>query len=101
VTAADLEQRIARDGIVVLAVADWTAIASEFDEVERHDTMMAGPLVIIRLAHGLAAVEQPKPTERVVRHLSDAAAAGEFVEHRMAQYEKMWDGCGCRVRYYE
>ena len=99
-TAADLERRIAKDAIVVLTVPDWTAVAAEFDEVERHDTMMAGPLVIIRTAHGLAAVEQPKPTERVVRLLGDPAVARQFVADRMALYERMWDGCGCRVDYY-
>jgi hypothetical protein len=101
VTAADLEQRIARDRIVALAVTDWTAVAAEFEEVERHDTMMAGTLLIVRTSAGLAAVEQPQPRERVVRLLGNSTAARGFVDHRMAQYEKMWDGCGCRVRYYE
>jgi hypothetical protein len=32
---------------------------------------------------------------------NSAVAAQQFVADRMAQYERMWDGCGCRVRYYE
>ena len=98
--AGELEQRVAQDRILVLTPAEWAAVADAFDEVERHDTMMAGSLVIVRTAHGLAAVEQPKANERVVRLLGDAAAARQFVTDRMAQYERMWDGCGCRVDYY-
>ena len=101
VSPAELEKRIAKHEIAVLETADWTAMADAFDEVERHDTVMAGPLVIIRTAHGLAAVEQPTPSERVVRLVGSAAAAQQFVTGRMAQYERMWDGCGCRIRYYE
>ena len=97
--AAELEQRIATDHIVILAAADWAAFADAFEEVERHHTMMAGSLVIVRTAHGLAAVEQPKANERVVRLLGNAADTRQFVNDRMAQYERMWDGCGCRIDY--
>jgi len=100
VNAAEVEERIAKDRILILTPSDWVSIAEAFDEVERHNTMMAGSLVIIRTAHGLAAVEQPKASERVVRLLGDAEAARRFVADRMAQYERMWDGCGCRVDYY-
>jgi len=49
----------------------------------------------------LAAVEQPRPDERVVRALGDAEAVRAFVHARMEKYERMWDGCGCRIDYYE
>lgn len=98
--AAEVEQRIAKGSILVLTPADWAAVADAFQEVERHNTMMAGSLVIVRTAHGLAAVEQPKASERVVRLVGDEAATRQFVTERMAQYERMWDGCGCRVDYY-
>jgi len=27
--------------------------------------------------------------------------AAKFVEERLDIYEKMWDGCGCKVKYYD
>ena len=34
--------------------------------------------------------------ERVV---ADLEAAGRFVDNRLAAYDRMWDGCGCKVDY--
>jgi hypothetical protein len=36
----------------------------------------------------------------VIRRLADEAAAARFVADRLATYERMWDGCGCRIDYY-
>ena len=33
--------------------------------------------------------------------IDDILNYGEANTGQMAQYERMWDGCGCRVRYYE
>jgi hypothetical protein len=99
-SAEELERRLADERIVPLAVNEWDLLAGEFEEVARHHTMVAGNLLVVRTRAGLAAVERPTPDVRVVRLLGDAATAQSFVEHRMAQYERMWDGCGCRVDYY-
>jgi hypothetical protein len=99
-SAEELERQLADEQIVPLAVGEWEALAGTFEEIARHHTMVAGDLVVVRTRAGLAAVERPTPDERVVRLLGDEATAQSFVEHRMAQYERMWDGCGCRVDYY-
>lgn len=100
-TADELRRALQAAPIVRLAAAEWDAIAPAFEEVERHHTVVAGSLVIIRADGALAAVEQPRPDERVVRRLDGEDAARAFVRERMDQYERMWDGCGCKVEYYE
>jgi hypothetical protein len=99
-TVGELERRLRDQRIVLLPRQDWDVLAGAVEEVERHHTMVAGDLLVIRTAHGLAAVEQPAPNERVVRLLGDAEAVRTFVNDRMALYERMWDGCGCKVDYY-
>jgi len=44
--------------------------------------------------------EESKPGEYVVRPLDDEKKAEEFIQERMRMYERMWDGCGCRIDYY-
>jgi len=100
VTADELREALRAGPVVRLSAADWETMSGTFEEVEHHHTVVAGSLVIIRVNGVLAAVEQPRPDERVVRALGDAEAAGAFVHERMEQYERMWDGCGCRVDYY-
>jgi hypothetical protein len=78
---------------------DWAAMAASFPEIERHATGVAGDLLIVRTGAGLAAVELPTDAERIIRPLADAEAARRFVDERLAQYERMWEGCGCRIDY--
>ncbi len=94
-TADELERRLRSERIV-----PWAELADEFEEMQRHDTLVAGQLLIVRGEAGLAAVEQPSPDERVIRLLSDEEQAHRFVADRLEQYERMWDGCGCKVDYY-
>lgn len=99
-TPEDLRRTLLTEPIVRLAAAEWEAIRPGFEEVERHHTVVAGSLVIIRVGEALAAVEQPSAEERVVRRLDGEEVVRAFVRERMEQYERMWDGCGCKVDYY-
>ena len=100
-TAHELREALHAGPVVRLSALDWDAMAGAFEEVERHHTVVAGSLVIVRVDGLLAAVEQPRPDERVVRALGNEEAVRAFVRERMEKYERMWDGCGCRVDYYE
>ena len=99
-TIEELRDRLDAEGIVPIPVAVWSELASEFEEVERHPTFVAGDLLIVRGGARLAAVEEPSVDERVIRRLADAEEVRRFVQQRLDQYERMWDGCGCRVDYY-
>jgi len=54
----------------------------------------------VRGRAGLAAVERPGAGRRVVRPLPDEEAVRRFVADRLTAYERMWDGCGCKIDYY-
>jgi hypothetical protein len=99
-TAEELTRQLMAEKIVSLSADEWARLEGGFDEVERHPTMIAGDLIIVRGAAGLAAVEAPVPERRVVRLLSNSEAVRGFVKERMEQYERMWDGCGCKIDYY-
>jgi len=98
-TIEQLDARLDAERIVDLPAATWNHLAPAVEEVERHATGLAGDLLIIRSAGGLAAVEQPAPDRRVVRRLAGAAEARTLVARRLETYDKMWDGCGCKVDY--
>lgn len=98
-TLEELDRRLGSDGIVSLESTEWEALKGDFEEVERHPTFLAGDLVIVRDAVGPVAVEEPSSRERVLRRLAEEEVRA-FVEDRLETYERMWDGCGCKVEYY-
>ncbi|MBW2454866.1 MAG: hypothetical protein JRI68_10160 [Deltaproteobacteria bacterium] len=94
-----LLERLEAGQIVLLDRAEWVAASAGFEVVEEHDTRLSGMLQVVRSAAGLAAIEQPKPDQRVVRPLADMDAARAFVTDRLETYDRMWDGCGCKIDY--
>ena len=90
---------LGRGAIATLKASDWESLAAGFEVLESHDTQFAGMLLVVRGPSGLAAVEEPSAAVRVVRPLADESAARAFVAQRLALYERMWDGCGCKVEY--
>lgn len=98
--AGSLERRLARERIVVLSSDEWQRVAGRFEVVERHDTKLAGLLLLVRDRSGLAAVEQPDPARRVIRRLGGEEQARAFIRDRLETYDRMWDGCGCKIDYY-
>lgn len=99
-TQSEFKELLGSQPVVIIAPADWPDLSAIFTEIERHDTGFAGALVLLQSEEGLAALEQPSAERWVVRRLGDRSEADRFVQDRLAQYERMWDGCGCRIDYY-
>lgn len=99
-TPDELRGRLGETGIVPLSAEEWRELARAFSEVERHNTRLAGDLVIFRDKERFFAVEEPSRDARVVRGLEDEGRVRGFVSKRFEEYERMWDGCGCKVEYY-
>jgi hypothetical protein len=100
-TPEEIDRRLNEDGIVPVPPEQWPELAEHFEELERHDTFVAGDLVILRGRAGIAALEQPSSTQWVLRSLPSIEEAARFVRERLDQYERMWDGCGCKIDYYK
>jgi hypothetical protein len=63
------------------------------------DTGLAGPIRILRLKGRMVIQEQTPDGEVLLRGATTRDSAEAFVDGRLADYERMWDGCGCRIDY--
>jgi len=100
-TEQEFIEKIQGGGTVPLSREEWESVSDAFEVVERHNTQLAGDLLIIRVGGELAALEAPSRDARVARLLSGEEEARAFVGRRLEEYERMWDGCGVKVEYYE
>jgi hypothetical protein len=97
----EFRRRLELGGTVPLSALEWKALEGSFPVEERHQTQLAGELLIVRVGEDLAAVEAPSRDARVARILGGPDEARAFVSRRMEEYERMWDGCGVKVDYFE
>ncbi len=70
------------------------------DVIRADDTCVAGWIRILRINDHFAVQEQTPDGEILVRRLISREAAERFVEDRLNDYERMWDGCGCKIDYH-
>jgi hypothetical protein len=100
VDCSELERRLDVGEIVRLTRDDWNSCCQRYAVVEQHDTGLRGELLIVEHPTGLAVVEEPSPTERAIRPIASLADAHQLLTDRLATYDRMWDGCGCKIDYY-
>jgi hypothetical protein len=64
------------------------------------NTMISGNIYLLKVCNNIIVIEQSDKNELLARIFSFEDDAEAFVKDRMETYEKMWDGCGCKVKYY-
>ena len=86
-----LEQ--ARIGRVVAVLKESLAPLLERTETVREDnTSIAGLIRTLRIGDHLLVQERTPEGDHFVRRVASEGAAQRFVEARLADYERMWDG---------
>jgi len=97
---AGLEKIIRGKKVTILDREQWKQIEPRLEVLERHDTGAKGEILVIKWGESIAIVEQPKPSEFVLRPMEGMDRVKIFVEQRLAAYDRIWDGCGCKIDYY-
>ena len=97
----DLPRRLERRAIVALQADDLSDLLDLADTLCEENTSIAESIRILRIDGRIMVQEQlPDTKEVVVRELSSRKEAELFVEKRLKAYERMWDGCGCKIDYF-
>lgn len=68
--------------------------------IER-DTFISDKIRLLKYEDELIIQEKSTKDELLIRSINSKKEAEEFINQRLEIYEKMWDGCGCKVDYYE
>ena len=56
---------------------------------------------ILKYDNSIVIQELSDKNEVVLRLAGSIESAVLFVQKRMETYDKMWDGCGCKIYYYK
>ena len=65
-----------------------------------NDTYISDKIRLLKIDNELIIQEKTTKDELLIRSINSIKEAEEFINQRLEIYEKMWDGCGCKVDYY-
>jgi len=93
---ADLHHR----GLVAIDRGTLLELIDAADVLREDDTHLAGWIRILAVGDSILVQEETPKGEVLVRRMPSRESADSFVDLRIQSYERMWDGCGCKVDYY-
>jgi len=94
------QDRLAASRVLKVTEAELHELLEAAEVLSDRDTLVAGHLRVLDLS-GLVLVQEETPEGKLlVRQAESVEAAQALVADRLATYERMWDGCGCKVDYY-
>jgi hypothetical protein len=64
------------------------------------DTHISDKIRLLKLNDELILQEKTTKDEYLIRIMKSKKEAEKFIKQRLEIYDKMWDGCGCKVEYY-
>jgi hypothetical protein len=65
------------------------------------DTYLSDFIRVIRYDEKLFIQETTFKKEIIIRKMDSMKEVDFFVKERLDFYERKWDGCGCKIDYYE
>jgi hypothetical protein len=65
------------------------------------DTRIRDMIRILKVENHFFLQEKTNLGEIIIRQFDSEEDALKLVNERMEIYDKMWDGCGCKINYYE
>ena len=86
---------------VIIPSNELQRFLDEVEILDETDTCMSDFLRIVAYDGHVLVQELSPKDEVIIRPMNSIESARKFIAGRMDIYEKMWDGCGCRVNYYE
>jgi len=85
---------------VYFPVKELDSILSESEILFEHNTLISDFIRIIKIDDRIIVQEKTDKNEIALHLFENLRKAKKFVNERVDIYEKMWDGCGCKIRYY-
>jgi len=69
--------------------------------IQEENTYISDKIRLLEINGNLILQEKTTKGEYLIRIINTIKEAKELIKDRLEIYEKMWDGCGCKVDYYQ
>ncbi|MGD8895608.1 MAG: hypothetical protein PVJ73_06200 [Acidobacteriota bacterium] len=96
----DLIDQMDSRAVLTLEREDLPRLLEVAETIRADDTGLSGWIRILSIDGRVAVQEQTPDGEVLLRRLASRETAERFVDGRLASYERMWDGCGCKIEYH-
>jgi hypothetical protein len=86
---------------LIIEESDLKSILESCEILRTEDTHLSNLIRLLKYNDNLFIQETTFKKEILIRKLNSIEDADRFIQDRLDYYERKWDGCGCKIDYYE
>ena len=86
---------------LIIKEEELQAVLDNSELIRIEDTHLSDFIRLIKFDGILFIQELSLKSEIILRKINSLDDADKFIQERLDFYERKWDGCGCKIDYYE
>jgi len=86
---------------IMITEEELSFVLNNAEIIRTEDTHLADFIRIIKYDDNIFIQEITFKKEILLRKINSLDEADKFLQERLDFYERKWDGCGCKIDYYE
>ena len=94
-------KRFRTEKYIVISASELTELLKSSKIIFEQDTKLRDFIRILKVSDLFILQETSNNGEIIIRSFKNVIEAMNLVNDRLQVYDKMWDGCGCKINYYE
>lgn len=86
---------------LIIGESELNELLSHSKMIIEENTYISDKIRLLKFKDELILQEKTTNDEFLIRKMKTQKEAEDFIKDRLEIYNRMWDGCGCRVNYYD
>jgi hypothetical protein len=97
----NFSERFKIEKYLVLSSKELSELLISSEKIFEQDTRLRDYIRVLKFENVFYLQEKTDRGEIILRQFLNVSDALKIANNRLAIYDKMWDGCGCKINYYE
>jgi hypothetical protein len=97
----EILKKLKQTNVLQINEADLKSLLNSTSIVREEDSVINDYIRILDLSGTLIFQEIDNKGNILIRKIDSIGRGNELLESRIKIYENMWNGCGCKIDYYD
>jgi len=98
---AEIFNKTLNSNYLIIKEDELKSVLDNSEIIRAEDTHLSDFIRLLKYESNLFVQEITFKKEIIIRKMNSIEEADKFIQERLDFYERKWDGCGCKIDYYE
>ncbi|MDY0082077.1 MAG: hypothetical protein RBR74_02730 [Ignavibacteriaceae bacterium] len=100
-TTEEIFSKASDSKFLIIEDQELSSVLKSAEIIREEDTCLSDYIRLLKYNGNLFIQEITFKKEVLLRKMDSMKDADLFIQERLDYYERKWDGCGCKIDYYE